>query len=94
MASLTEGYDKLWKCYLQTFGRDGTEKVYYSWAHDALSWWITTGRASRPWEDAFCKADPAKLMRYAARRSGSHDVCIKDVTKYLQRYCGLEKEEK
>lgn len=94
MASATEVTEQLWKCYQQTIGRTGREGVYYRWAHDALSWWITTGRASRPWEDAFCRANPYKLMRYAAKRSGSHDICIRDVTKYLQRYCGLEKEKR
>ena len=94
MASATEVTDQLWKCYLQTFDKTGREKVYYQWAHHALSWWIVTGRASRPWEDAFCRAKPAKLMRYAAKRSGSIDICIRDVTKYLKRYCGLEKEDK
>lgn len=94
MASATAVSDKLWKCYLQTFGREGTEKVYYSWAHDALSWWINTGRASRPWEDAFCKCDPKKLMKHASKHSGSMQGCIEEVTKYLRRYCGLEKEDK
>lgn len=93
MASATAVNDQLWKCYLQTFGRDGTEKIYYAWAHDALSWWITTGRASRPWEDAFCNAKPAKLMKFAHKYSGSMEGCIKEVTKYLRRYCGLEKED-
>ena len=88
----TEVYEKLWKCHLQTFGREGRERIYYQWAHDAIAWWINTGRASRPWEAAFCKADPAKLMKFAARRSGSSQEYVEEVTKYLRRYCGLTKE--
>ena len=93
MASATMVSDQLWKCWLQTFGREDREKMYYAWAYDALSWWIITGRASLPWEDAFCKADPKKLMKFAAKHAGAHETCIKEVTKYLRRYCGLEKED-
>lgn len=93
MANITAVNDQLWKCFLQTFGRNGTERMYYTWAHDALSWWIFTGRASRPWEDAFCKADPKRLMRFAAKHAGAHEECIKEVTKYLRRWCRLKKEE-
>ena len=93
MVNATDISDKLWKCYLQTFGRDGDDRLRYTWAHSNLTWYINSGRASTPWIKAFCKANPKRLMKCAAKNAGTTDVCIKDVTKYLRHYCGLSREE-
>ena len=92
MANATAVSEQLHRCYLETIGRGGADAVYYPWAHYSIEWYIGSGRASRPWEDAFCKADPAKLMKYAAKYSGSTKECVERITKYLAKNCGYGKE--
>lgn len=56
----------------------------------AVSYYITTGRASSEWEKAFSKANPQKLLAYAVKNGSASDAeYIKRITSYLRRYCGL-----
>lgn len=56
----------------------------------AVSYYITTGRASSEWEKAFSKANPQKLLSAVAKSGSASDTeYIKRVTSYLHRYCGL-----
>ena len=81
--------EKLWQCQKETYGKiDEKEYRNYTWAFQALTWYINTGRASPAWIDAWMKANPVSLMRGAAKHSGSTTGCIDFISRYLSRYYG------
>lgn len=64
------------------------ERMYGTWALNALTGYVATGRASAEWLRAFLKAKPAALMRTATKHGNSDHDCIRAVNKYLARYYG------
>ena len=81
---------QLFKCEMETFKyQDAMEKRENINALSALNWYISTGRASSAWIRAFLSGNPAVMMRRAGRY-GTDTEKIAAITRYLQRYCGLE----
>ena len=65
------------------------EKMRLQWAFYAIERYVNTARASVDFLRALQRANPAKLMRHAAKHAGTDDECITAVSAYLTRYCGM-----
>ena len=65
------------------------EKTRLLWAFYAIERYINTARASGDFLRALQRANPAKLMRHAAKHAGTDEECIAAVSAYLRRYCGM-----
>lgn len=65
------------------------EKTRLQWAFYAIERYVNTARASVDFLRALQRANPAKLMRHAAKHAGTDEECIAAVSAYLRRYCGM-----
>lgn len=65
------------------------EKTRLLWAFYAIERYVNTARASVDFLRALQRANPAKLMRHAAKHAGTDEECIATVSAYLTRYCGM-----
>ena len=63
----------------------------YDLAWLAIEWYVGTGRSTWRFDKALKRANPEKLVRYMGD-DGNYHSAIKKAKRYLQRYCGLEKE--
>ncbi|WP_303814209.1 hypothetical protein [Selenomonas ruminantium] len=70
------------------------EEYAYRNAADSIQWYVRSGRASTPWIKALLKATPEKILAYIVESCeyGSTEEQVKLATKYLRRYCRLDKD--
>ena len=70
------------------------EEYAYRSAADAIRWYVRSGRASTPWIKALLKANPEKILAFLVESCeyGATEEYVKLATKYLRRFCRLNKE--
>lgn len=89
--SKTDIDNKMLDCEMEIYKHEDRKiRRMYTWAHQNLSWYINSGRASTGWVKAFIRCNPKIIMKIAAKNAGNNLDSIKSVNQYLSKYYGYK----